>query len=223
MKISKEYLIQKYINEKLSAKEISIIFDKKSNDWIYKLLRRYNIPIRNKRDTSLLKLDLIGKRFGKLVVINRDETTEYKDRVSRWNCLCDCGKNKIIRARSLLDGGTKSCGCIWKKSKYEDISGQYFSHIKIGAKKRNLEFDLKIKDIWDLYVKQNKKCALSGVDILFDKVRGKTTASLDRIDSSKGYTINNVQWVHKDINQMKSDRSIEGFRWWCQKVVNHLL
>ena len=106
---TKEYLIEKYINETLSAKEISIIFNK-SDDWVYKLLRKYDIPIRNKREISLLKLDLIGKRFGKLVAINRDEITKYKDKVSRWNCLCDCGKNKIIRARSLLSGGATSCG-----------------------------------------------------------------------------------------------------------------
>ena len=111
---------------------------------------------------------------------------------------------------------------MWRKSKYEDISGQYFSHIKIGAKKRNLKFDLKIEDIWELYLKQNKKCVLSGVEISFDKIKGKTTASLDRIDSSKGYIIDNVQWVHKDINQMKSNRSVEDFCEWCKKVVNHL-
>ena len=56
-------------------------------------------------------------------------------------------------------------------------------------------------------LKQNKKCALSGIDLIFEANHGKIEGniSLDRIDSQKGYTINNVQWVHKDINFMKQD------------------
>ena len=37
------------------------------------------------------------------------------------------------------------------------------------------------------------------------------TASLDRIDSKKGYTIDNIQWVHKDVNKMKMDLQEEDF------------
>ena len=50
-----------------------------------------------------------------------------------------------------------------------------------------------------MFLKQNKKCALTGLDIWFgistkEKTHGKKeqTASLDRIDSSKGYTKDNV-------------------------------
>lgn len=44
------------------------------------------------------------------------------------------------------------------------------------------------------------------------------TASLDRIDSSKGYLENNVQWVHKDINWMKQDYSHEEFLQYCKLI-----
>ena len=49
---------------------------------------------------------------------------------------------------------------------------------------------------------------------------GYTTASLDRIDSSKGYTKSNIQWVHKDINKMKSDFSMLRFLELCYAVLN---
>ena len=45
------------------------------------------------------------------------------------------------------------------------------------------------------------------------------TASLDRIDSKLGYTSNNIQWVHKDLNYMKSDLDQSVFIEWCRKVV----
>lgn len=37
------------------------------------------------------------------------------------------------------------------------------------------------------------------------------TASLDRIDSSRGYEIDNIQWVHKDVNKMKMGLSQNEF------------
>jgi len=48
-----------------------------------------------------------------------------------------------------------------------------------------------------------------------------TTASVDRIDSSIGYVMGNIQWVHKDINKMKSDFSQELFIAWCGLVASH--
>ena len=60
-----------------------------------------------------------------------------------------------------------------------------------------------------MFLKQNKKCALSGVLLSFNTIAknqtSKKTASLDRIDSSKGYIEGNVQWVHKKINDLKSN------------------
>lgn len=54
-------------------------------------------------------LDLIGERFGALVVIERAGA----DRQQRamWLCICDCGQQRIVASRHLRSGGTKSCGC----------------------------------------------------------------------------------------------------------------
>jgi hypothetical protein len=73
--------------------------------------------------------------------------------------------------------------------------------------------------IWELFLKQDRKCALSGLPIEFGtKGRELGTASLDRIDSTKGYTPENVQWLHKDINQMKMDLTEQKFIDLCKKV-----
>ena len=47
----------------------------------------------------------------------------------------------------------------------------------------------------------------------------KTTASLDRIDSRKGYTIDNVHWVLKAVNIMKNTYPLSFFVAICRKVV----
>lgn len=86
--------------------------------------------------------------------------------------------------------------------------------------------DITLNDAYSLLVEQNHKCALTGVDISFadtskEHAAGKTTASLDRIDSSKGYIKGNIQWVHKMINIMKWSSSQDEFKLWCRLVVEH--
>ena len=52
--------------------------------------------------------DLTGQRFGRLVVISKAESNPHE---TYWNCKCDCGKEKKVRAACLKSGNTKSCGC----------------------------------------------------------------------------------------------------------------
>lgn len=62
--------------------------------------------------------NLIGKRFGRLVV------KEYADK-RNYRCLCDCGKETYVSKYKLTSGHTKSCGCMrFKRNRY-DLSGEY--------------------------------------------------------------------------------------------------
>lgn len=103
---------------------------------------------------------------------------------------------------------------------FRDISGSHWKSMFRSASKRNIEFSVNIEYIWDLYEKQGCKCALSGVPIKFSSLwtMRDGTASLDRIDSSKGYIENNLQWVHKDVNHMKWDLTQADFINYCHKV-----
>ena len=75
-------------------------------------------------------------------------------------------------------------------------------------------------DLWDLFVKQEGRCALSGVPIEL-LIRKRSTASLDRINSTGSYTLNNIQWVHKDVNRMKSNLPPERFLELCHQISRH--
>jgi hypothetical protein len=81
-----------------------------------------------------------------------------------------------------------------------ELTRTRFLQIKHSAKRRNLKFEVTIEEIWNLFISQNKKCALSGVPLEFNK-----NASLDRIDSKDHYILYNLQWIHKDLNFMKQE------------------
>lgn len=69
--------------------------------------------------------DFTGRRFGQLVCLNYVKGRPY----SYWNCLCDCGNEKLLKAGNLKSGETKSCGCKLKALHYsrkKDLAGQQF-------------------------------------------------------------------------------------------------
>jgi len=180
--------------------------------------------------------DITNKKFGRLTAIR---PIDKRNRTWRWECKCDCGNLTIGIISKLKNGCKTSCGCKRKENikpkynknhhswnGYESISGSYWKSIQHRAKLANLEFNLTMQEIWDLYIKQNKICALSGVEIHFNgenkSIRKHTqTASLDRIDPKKGYVSGNVQWIHKDINYMKTDFQEPEFIEWCRKIYEH--
>lgn len=105
-----------------------------------------------------------------------------------------------------------------------NIPGRLWRQCIYGAQQRNLDFSITKEYISSLLISQNYKCALSGVKIKFPirgEKRSAITASLDRIDSSKGYIVGNVQWVHKRVNIMKMNMTDDIFIDWCEKIVNH--
>ena len=57
---------------------------------------------------SRQKLDLTGHRYGKLTVLGPAENIGER---TAWRCLCDCGRQAIVKTTQLRSGHTKSCGC----------------------------------------------------------------------------------------------------------------
>lgn len=177
--------------------------------------------------------ELIGKKFGLLTVIKPIKKQSKTDK--RWRtfyrCQCDCGNERTIGKDKLIKGNVVSCGCkkkscgpqsaTWKG--HGDLPQKYVSNLKHHAKIRGIDFEISIEEMWDLFLLQDRKCALSGV-LLHFKCRDSIndgTASLDRINSNKGYSADNIQWVHKDINWMKHKLSQPQFLNWIGKVYNN--
>lgn len=186
-----------------------------------------------KNPRSGIKQDLIGKKSGKLTVTKQ---LGSKNNKVLWECICDCGNKTTINTHYFNCGKKTSCGCsrkalgnkhqTWKGHK--EISGSFFTMIKAGAISRGLSFNITIEDIWNLFTEQKRKCSLTGLNINFSKSQKKTnreistgTASLDRIDSSKGYEKDNIQWLHKDVNMMKNKFTEEYFINICKLITEN--
>lgn len=103
---------------------------------------------------------------------------------------------------------------------YEDIPGRMWSVLLGNAKKRGFEVKIDQAHIWELYEKQGRRCALTGWSVVFQK-KGEITASVDRIDSSKGYVPGNVQIVHKLVNCSKVNYDELDFYALCKAVHEH--
>ena len=60
--------------------------------------------------------DLVGKRFGRLKVISRGiRPITAGNRNLYWDCICDCGNPALVPTSCLMNGGSKSCGCLQKE------------------------------------------------------------------------------------------------------------
>ena len=58
--------------------------------------------------------EMIGQRFGRLIVIKKSEN-KSKDRRLLWTCKCECGTIRDFSGKLLRLGKTKSCGCLAKE------------------------------------------------------------------------------------------------------------
>lgn len=71
-------------------------------------------------------IDLTGKKFGKLTVLNQEQDYIQANgrHRSRQKCVCECGNECIVDGDALRTGNTKSCGC----SKHKKVGqGSYWS------------------------------------------------------------------------------------------------
>ena len=78
-----------------------------------------------KNEKSRFRSNLLNKKFGRLLVIEGLENSEYGR--SLWRCVCDCSGEKIVSANRLLSEDTKSCGCLSK-----EMVGENSPHWKGG-------------------------------------------------------------------------------------------
>jgi hypothetical protein len=208
-------LITTLANDGLTWKEISKNFNR-SEHAVRARAKKIKIGSSFKHNHTKTLAKVLEKGFiliGQVEAVNKNTTL-----------LCPFCQEKFEATLSnLARKSVKSCGCvkIGKRCGTKNITGQYIATLKYRSKYYNVDYSLDNQFIDDLLVKQKFKCAISGLPIDFGYGNNPKTASLDRIDSNRGYFNDNVQWVHKDINLMKNFFDQNYFIQICKKVAEN--
>ncbi len=174
--------------------------------------------------------------------INKSNASKNIPRIIEGNKICTlCGieqkVNEFNSNKTATDGLASNCKkchkIIYKKWLESDIKNfikRAYLSCKHNCLKRNkdLEFTITEQEIIDLYYKQKGKCALSGEKlttiVLENNGINDFNLSIDRKDSSKGYTIDNIQLVGALINIMKNDMDEKDFLLFVSSVaINSIL
>jgi len=152
-------------------------------------------------------ISYVGQTYGMLCILD-----QYNKKKSIYfTCKCECGTIKEIRKDALIGprAETKSCGCYLKehgngKRGQYDARGYLLARARTRATQKNMEFTISKEDIII-----PDKCPLLGIDIIPNAKDRKHSPSLDRIDSNRGYTPDNIWVVSSRANTLKNDASLQ--------------
>lgn len=140
----------------------------------------------------------------------------YREKGAYW-CADELGKtDHAVRGRAAALGLGKK-----QRITHEHIPAYLWGSVCGRAKADGYDFDLDRDFLWELYQKQDGRCALSGWPIKFAQENKDNTCSIDRIDSNKGYTKDNVQLTHKIVNRCKLNCPEEFFYAICKSVAEY--
>ena len=171
-------------------------------------------------------INLIGQKFGKLTIIKGAGFNKW--RRTSWLCKCECGNTKIVAGECLKNGHTKSCGCLQRGREPLPLElasmRAQITRYKKQAKQRGLKYELAEKQFAELTQRDCYYCGAKPNNISGNKkLNGDYIYNgIDRIDSKKGYIVNNVVPCCKICNSAKSNMTIDNFRNWIERAYNKM-
>lgn len=135
-----------------------------------------------------------------------------------------CGKIKFVSEFNKCRLKCKTCKSqIYKSLKLSDdiytIFGHKFKLLRSNAKKRKILFDLSVNDLIDLWEKQNGICFYTGIKMEFFDPKKRLTVSIDRMDSNKYYTKDNIVMCCTIVNIIKHDLEHNELKFWIRSML----
>ena len=130
------------------------------------------------------KIDLVGRRYGKLLILKEVSTPPGKP--LKWKCKCDCGKITISIGNNIKVGKTKSCGCMVHKPRPSSMA-HGLGKTKAGRRFYQLPKN-QLCEHW---------CGTKGIVHFVEDMENPSnhTDKLIRLNSNKDYSKENCKWI----------------------------
>lgn len=171
-----------------------------------------------------------GRKMGRTICNNCGKEFEKPqveiDRNAKRNGNNFCSRHCVghNNSKNLLIGHDS----VYDVSKHSNNRGDEYSEFRYhfrNIKNRDKEIDISLDYLRDLWIKQDGKCYYTKIDLVLSKFKKINknpiySASVDRIDSSKGYVKGNICWSSRAINHMKGEMSVEMFWELCKHIYN---
>ena len=178
-------------------------------------------------------IDLTGQRFGQLTVLYRVENNDRGE--IQWLCHCDCGNDTIVTSGHLRSGGTKSCGCLYKRKPKYDGEGSYDPMYPTWNNMIN-RCNNPNSNRYDDYGGRGITVCDEWLDFnnfrnWANETKTDETLTLDRLNNDLGYSPDNCRWATaKEQNSNKRNNllfelngEICTLKEWCRRFnVNYL-
>jgi hypothetical protein len=161
------------------------------------------------------RVDLVGRRFGRLVVVRSAGFSFWRGQVSAqlWKSVCDCGGVTFPPTHALTNGNTQSCGCLNREHSAERgranrkhghattvggkqvISPTYISWRSICARTGDNPKAFGWKEYGARGIRMSKRWRNSFAAFLKDMGARPKGTTAHRLDNAKGYFKGNVVWA----------------------------
>lgn len=175
--------------------------------------------------------DLTGQIFGKLFVDGFSHAKKYPSGQTQaiWHVTCSCGTKKTVFGNNLTNGSVKACGCLRKeglnkKSFGEASFNSKYGQYKYSAAARKFEFKLSKDEFKSIVLKPCHYCGeeFSTTHHASSCHGSFSSNGIDRIDSSKGYVLDNCVPCCSTCNTMKMDMRYDEFISHMLKILKFL-
>ena len=167
---------------------------------------------------------VVGSRYSHLVVV--EKAIFRKNSIGAlWVCKCDCGKMVEVAGFNLENGDRVRCGRDCPKFGWQTGDAAFnlvYGGIRRTAKRRNHEWGLTKEQVKEITSQNCHYCGVIPKQKYSKSPNGEYPYNgIDRVDSQRGYTLDNVVPCCGGCNMAKSNLDVVDFRDWVVQVYNH--
>lgn len=179
-------------------------------------------------------IDIEGEKFGKITVIEKSHKRSTNGQIF-WKCVCECGNKNEVVGFALRYGRAKSCGKCPREpynknpDRQKVIWNKLYTYLKQRSKRYG-KIDINYEKFKEISILPCTYCGLDYSNLAKDNAKGNRFHSdiivrfngLDRIDSTKGYTNDNVVPCCKYCNVAKNDLTTKEYRDFIKRAYDYL-